>query len=288
MLNFYGPSSPGRAVLKGTRIGNAAEFVVFATQLHGCGNGRDRSNHTFINPPLLHHPPLIQTHILVAKFADLLRTVGNEDEGHALGTKFGDPGVTFFLEGLVAHGEDLVGEEDVGLQVHRHGEAQAHLHAGGVIFEGGVDEVGQLREFDDVLDALLGVAVAKAVEAGVEEDVFVAAELGVEADAELNEGGDAAMGDDPALGRFQDAGDDLQQGTLAGAVVAEQAQGLARLDAQVDVVQGQEMLAALAFALVKEGEEAGLEAHGAVMAEDKLLAKVLDEDGRGHQRSSTR
>ncbi|WP_231551100.1 hypothetical protein [Acidithiobacillus ferrivorans] len=70
--------------------------------------------------------------------------------------------------------------------------------------------------------------------------------------------------------------------------MAEQAQGFARLDAQVDIVQGEEMLAALALALVKKGEEACLHAHGAVVAEDKLLANVLDEDGGGHQRSSTK
>ena len=214
--------------------------------------------------------------------------MGDEDEGHTLGAEFGDSGVAFVLEGLVAHGEDLVGEEDVGLQVHRHGEAQAHLHAGGVILEGGVDEVGQLREFDDVLDALLGIAVAKTVEAGVEKDVFIAAEFRMEADAKLNEWGDAATGDDPTLAGLQDAGDDLQQGAFAGTVVAEQAQGFARLHAQVDIVQGEEMLAALALALVKKGEEARLEAHGAIVAENKLLANVLDEDGGGHQRSSTR
>ena len=214
--------------------------------------------------------------------------MGNEDEGHALGAEFGDLRVAFFLEGLVAHGEDLVGQEDVGLQVDGHGEAQAHLHAGGVVFEGGVDEVLEFRELDDVLDALLGFVVAKAVEAGVEEDIFVAAELGMEADAELDEGGDAASGDDLALAGLQDAGDDLQQGALAGAVVPQQTQSLALLDAQVDVIQGEEMLAALALALMKEGEEAGLEAHGAVMAEDEFLADMLDEDGGGHQRSSTR
>jgi hypothetical protein len=110
----------------------------------------------------------------------------------------------------------------------------------------------------------------------------------VEADAKLNEWGDAATGDDPTLAGLQDAGDDLQQGAFAGTIVAEQAQGFARLHAQVDIVQGEEMLAALALALVKKGEEARLQAHGAVVAEDKLLANVLDEDGGEHQRSSTR
>uniref|UniRef100_E6QEM5 Uncharacterized protein n=1 Tax=mine drainage metagenome TaxID=410659 RepID=E6QEM5_9ZZZZ len=240
------------------------------------------------DPPLLHHPPLIQAHILVAKLVDLLGAVGNEDEGHALSAEFSDLRVAFFLEGLVAHGEDLVGQEDVGLQVDGHGEAQTHLHARGIILEWSVDEVLEFGELNDVLDALLGVAVAETVEAGVEEDVFIAAELGMEADAKLDEGGDAATGDDSALAGFQDAGDDLQQGALAGAIVPQQAQGLPLLHAQVDVIQGQEVLAAFAFTLVKEGEEAGLEAHGAVMAEDEFLADMLDEDGGGHQRSSTR
>ncbi len=260
------------------------ELAMFA--LHCSGN--EYVGCAFHNPPCFHHPPLIQAYILVAKLVDLLGAVGDEDEGHALSAEISDLRVAFFLEGLVAHGEDLVGQEDVGLQVDGHGETQAHLHAGGVVFEGGVDEVLEFGELNDVLDALLGVAVAETVEAGVEEDVFVAAELGMEADAKLDERGDAAVGDDLPLTGFQDAGDDLQQGALAGAVVPQQAQGLALLDAQVDIVQGQEVLAALALALMEEGEEAGLEAHGAIVAEDEFLADMLDEDGGGHQRSSTR
>ena len=61
----------------------------------------------------------------------------------------------------------------------------------------------------------------------VEVDVVAAGEFRVEAGAEFEQRGDAPVHRDGAGGGLQDAGHDLQQGALAGAVFADDAEGFA-------------------------------------------------------------
>ena len=67
--------------------------------------------------------------------------------------------------------------------------------------------------------------------------VLRAAEVGVEAEAELEQRGDAAADAEAALGRLRGAGEDLEQRALAGAVGADDADRLAGGDLEADVAQ---------------------------------------------------
>jgi len=62
----------------------------------------------------------------------------------------------------------------------------------------------------------------------------------VEAGADLQEGTDPAPHDDLALGRVGNAGEDLEEGALAGAVPADDAEHLTALDLEVDILEGPE------------------------------------------------
>ena len=73
----------------------------------------------------------------------------------------------------------------------------------------------------------------------VEVEVLAAGQLAVEAGAELEQAGDAAVHLDLAGGRPQDAGEHLEQRRLAGAVGADQPDRLAVADDDVDVVVGE-------------------------------------------------
>jgi hypothetical protein len=64
----------------------------------------------------------------------------------------------------------------------------------------------------------------------------------VEPGAELEQGGDPAPHADRARGGLQDATDRLEQRALARAVGPDEADGGARLDLEVDVAQGPELL----------------------------------------------
>ena len=62
-----------------------------------------------------------------------------------------------FLEALVADGEHLVDEEHVRLDVHGDGEAEPDVHARGVEPDLVVDELFELGEGDDLVEATCDV-----------------------------------------------------------------------------------------------------------------------------------
>ena len=63
----------------------------------------------------------------------------------------------FFLEGGIAHGQNLVDQQDVGIHVDGHREGQAHDHAGRISAERLVDEfMADAGEFDDLVKELAG------------------------------------------------------------------------------------------------------------------------------------
>ena len=130
------------------------------------------------------------------------------------------------LEAEVADGQHLVDQEDLGLEMGSHGEGQAHVHAGGVPLDRGVEELGDLGELDDVVELPPDLGPRHAQDGAVQVDVLAAAELLVEAHADLEQAADATVDLRPARGRLGDAREDLEQGALAGAVAADDADHL--------------------------------------------------------------
>lgn len=72
----------------------------------------------------------------------------------------------------------------------------------------------------------------------VEVDVLPRSEVWVEACADFDEGRDAAPDFDAAARRVQDARDDFEQGGFPGAVEADEAEDVAFLDVEADVIEG--------------------------------------------------
>jgi hypothetical protein len=156
--------------------------------------------------------------------------VGDEDDRAAALLELEDLAEALALERLVADGEDLVEQQHVCVEVRRDREAEAHVHAGGIGPDRPVDRILELREGDDLVEALADLRAPEAVDRAVEEDVLAAAEVGVEAGAELQERADAAADGDGAARRPDDPGEQPQQGRLAGAVAADEAHRLAAPD----------------------------------------------------------
>ena len=67
-------------------------------------------------------------------------------------------------------------------------------------------------------------------------------QLGVKAGADFEQARDAALDRDLAFGRLGDAGEDLQQRRFAGAVAADDAEHLAALDLEADILERPELL----------------------------------------------
>ena len=93
-------------------------------------------------------------------------------------------------EGLVAHREDLVDDEDLGVDVDRDREAEPHVHPRRVGLDRLVDELREPGELDDRRELPLDLAARQAEHDAVDDDVLAARDLRVEAGSELDEGRD--------------------------------------------------------------------------------------------------
>ena len=83
--------------------------------------------------------------------------VGHDHDGAALVLELMHTVEALALEGLVADGEHLVDEQNVGIDVHGDREAEAHVHARGVVLHLLVDEPLELGELDDVVEPRVDV-----------------------------------------------------------------------------------------------------------------------------------
>ena len=92
-------------------------------------------------------------------------------------------------------------------------------------------------KLDDLVEAGGHVLARQAEQRAVEVDVLPAGELRVDARPHLDERADPPADVDPAGVGVHDPGQDLQQRRLARAVDADQADRLARLDDEVDVLE---------------------------------------------------
>ena len=138
-------------------------------------------------------------------------------------------------------------------------------------------------EVDDRVEVPVGLRAAEAEDRRVEVDVLPAGEVGVEAGPELEQRGHPPARGDRAGRGLQDAADQLEQGALARAVRADEADGRPGLDLERDVLEGPEVL--LVQVRAAEVDHPLLER--LLLADDEPLGQVadLDDDGAAHHSS---
>ena len=78
----------------------------------------------------------------------------DEQDRLAAAPELGELVEALVREAFVADGEHFVDEQDVGVDVNGDGEAEAHVHPGRVRLHRRVDELGELGELDDLVEAL--------------------------------------------------------------------------------------------------------------------------------------
>ena len=182
------------------------------------------------------------------------------------------------LERLVADREDLVEEEDVGVEERRDREAEAHRHPGRVRPDGAVDRVLELGEGDDLVEAAADVGAAEALDRAVQEHVLAAREVRVEPCAELEEGADPAGRLHGACARPDDPGDEAQQGRLARSVAPDETDRLSLSHLERDVVERSDFdcfgAAALDEQILEGARLARVDAKGPRDVSDADLADV--------------
>ena len=140
------------------------------------------------------------------------------------------------LESRVADREHLVDQQDLGIDLDRDREREAHVHARGVVLQPQVEEVLQLGEGDDLVEALARLLAREPEHDRVDHHVVAGGEVGVEADAQLDERRqpppDAQLAGVDAV----DPGEALQERALAAAVAPDDPEELAFRDLHADVV----------------------------------------------------
>ncbi len=171
-------------------------------------------------------------------------------------------------------------EHDVGVGLDHHREREPHHHPRRVVLQLEVGELAQLGEVEHRVEPAPRLAPAEAHHHAVEHDVLARRELGVEADAELDERRQPpGHADPPGVGAV-DARHDLQQRALAGAVAPDDPEELALVDVEGDAAQR----AQLAVLAARERmQRALLERVDPLVrdAEGLLDPAGLDDDGCG-------
>jgi hypothetical protein len=186
-------------------------------------------------------PALVEQQAALAVADDRLQAVRDEQHGAAIVLEALHHGHALLLEGLVADRQRLVDDEHVLGDDGLDGEGEAHDHAARVDPDGLVHEGADVGEGGDLLEAVADLLDGEAEDAAVDEDVLASSELRVEAAAEFEQRRDVAAQRDGSLGRRHRAGEDLEQGALAAAVPADDADGLAAADGEVHVPQRPEL-----------------------------------------------
>ncbi len=137
--------------------------------------------------PMHDHVAALEQHRAVAEALDRRHVVRHEDDRLALGLEAVELLEALLLERGVADRQHLVDQQHVGVDLDRDREGEPHRHPRRVVLELEVEELLELGERDDVVEARLGLVAREAEHHRVDQHVVARGQVGVEADAELDE-----------------------------------------------------------------------------------------------------
>ena len=216
-----------------------------------------------------------------AQVGDRLELVADHDHRSAVPGHLAHLAEALGLEVGVAHGQDLVHDQDLAVEMGGHGKGQADVHPGGVPLDLGVEEPFGPGEVDDGVEALVDLLAPHPEEGPVEIDVLPPGELGMESRPHLEQAAHPPPELDAARGRGGDPVDDLEQGALAGTVSADDAHHLAPAHVKGHAVQGFELLEVLLLPLEALQQGLGRVRLLVLLAEDPVgLGDIRNRNGR--------
>ena len=207
------------------------------------------------------------------------------EDGAVLGLHAIELVEALLLEGGVAHRKDLVDDQHLGLDLDRDREPEPYAHARRVVLQLQVHELLELGERDDLVEASARLAPRQAEHDRVDQHVVASGQLGVEADAQLDERGQPPAHADLAGIDRVDAGEALEQRALAAAVAPHDAEELAALDLEAHVLEGRELVGRPRR---ERMQHALLQRRVALVREDEGLADPLGGDCRWRFRKQAR
>lgn len=233
-----------------------------------------------------HQPAALHPQGPVAEAHD--RGVAVRGEEHD--ARLPDHGVQPLLRALrefgVAHADDLVEDQDVGVHGRADSEGEPQHHAARIGADRQVQKLAQLAELLDIGDDRLGLLVVAAEHDAAHADVVIARGVGVHAHREVEKRGHAALDRHLASSGWIDAAEHPQERRLAGPVAADEADPVAVARLEAHLVQGLHDLDASVAVVLQpspHGAAKDLTFQGAParIVDGKLDTRVLEED-MGH------
>ena len=152
---------------------------------------------------------LIQQDDPVAVLADIGEIMGDKEHGLPLLLELIELVVALRLKEDVSHGEGLIHDQNLRLDVDRHGEGEPHEHTRGIRLDRLIDIFPDVGKIQNRVDLLRDLLLREADHRAVQIDILNPIVLHVEARAELEERRNPAADLHVAARRIEDAGDDL-------------------------------------------------------------------------------
>ena len=119
---------------------NLDGFLASQVPVYGMGGGSIEIYHAF---PQYHAP--------IADRLDSMHVMADKKYCSPFFHNLGHLPQAFVLKLRIAHRQHLVHDQNFRIQVRRHGERQAHVHAAAVVLHRRVEERVHLREGDDLV-----------------------------------------------------------------------------------------------------------------------------------------
>src|SRR5262245_27599169 len=112
----------------------------------------------------------------------------------------------FILESRIADSQNFINQQNLWLQMGRHGESQSHIHATGIMLNRRVNELFDFGERDDLIKFTAYFAASHSEIRAVQVDVLPSAKFRMETRADFEQASDAAVNVHLAGCRLGDAG----------------------------------------------------------------------------------
>src|SRR5262249_23196782 len=117
---------------------------------------------------------------------------------------------TLLLKVRVANRQNFIDQQDLRIEMGRHGEGKFRIHPTRVALSRSVEESFDLGKGDDRIEMALDFPLAHSQDSAAEEDVFAARELGMESGSDLQEAADPPIQLRSSFRRLGDPGEDFQ------------------------------------------------------------------------------
>lgn len=142
------------------------------------------------------------------------------------------------MEFQITNCKYLVDDEDLGFKEGGDGKAETDFHATGVTLGGGVKVALYAGEIDNLIEFTGDLGFGHTHNGAVHVDILTACHFGMEAGADLKEGGDTSIVADVASGGGGNVAEEFEQRALACAILTDDANDITLLYLERDITKG--------------------------------------------------